>query len=54
MRVEKSVRSNPHEALRGTSGGSWPPKNLIRRNRAKKYRAVAYPGHYSDKFLVKI
>ena len=51
MRVEKSTRSDPHEALRDDSGGSWPSKNVIRRNWAMEKLATAIKERYSDELL---
>ena len=52
MRVVKSIRRDPHEALRDDPGGSWPPKNVIPRNWAMEKLAVALPERYSDELLV--
>jgi hypothetical protein len=51
MGVEKSARSDPYEALQDDSGGLWPSKDVIRRNRAMEKRAAALPERYSDELL---
>jgi hypothetical protein len=51
MRVEKSIRRDPHEALPDDSGGSWPQKSVIRRNWAMEKLETAIKERYPDELL---